>query len=130
MSWSFEKVDITVLDDKLLNANEKLILILCKRFKNAPSGIRLTHRYFMDRTGIKDYRTLVKCLDRLVLLGHLAFHQPQKNRANKFTFNKDEMRDFVVKNLARRKAQSKAMKQIRNRVRQKKVENNVYKLVK
>ena len=84
MSWSFEKVEIDILDDKLLNANEKLILILCKRFKNAPSGIRLTHKYFMDRTGIKDYRTLVKCLDRLVLLGYLGFHQPQKNRANKF----------------------------------------------
>ena len=130
MSWSFEKVEIDILDDKLLNANEKLILILCKRFKNAPSGIRLTHKYFMDRTGIKDYRTLVKCLDRLVLLGYLGFHQPQKNRANKFTFDRNEMREFVVRNVAKRKAQSKAMKDLQNRVRQKKVQNNVYKLVK
>ena len=129
MSWTFEKVDIEILDNKLLTANEKIILILCKRFENAPKGIRLSHKYFMQRTGIKDHRTLLKCLDRLVLLGFFAFFQPQKNPPNKFTFKREEFQEYITKNLARRKSISKAVNSIRKRgVRQRVVGKNVIKL--
>jgi hypothetical protein len=129
MTWTFEKVDVEILDHKLLTANEKIILILCKRFENAPRGIRLSHKYFMERTGIKDYRTVLKCLDRLVLLGYFAFYQPQKNQPNQFTFKREEFQEYITQNLARRKSISKAMVAIRKRgVRQKAVGKNVVKL--
>jgi len=129
MSWTFEKVNVDLLDNKLLTANEKLIVILCKRFEHSPNGIRLSHKYLMQRTGIKSKRTLVKCMDRLVMFGYFAYFQPQKNRPNIFTFDNKLKQQFIAKNLARRKALSTAMKKVKGKgVKHKLVDNNVVKL--
>ena len=41
MSWTFEKVDIDLLDNLSLNSHEKLLFILISRFKNVKNGINI-----------------------------------------------------------------------------------------
>ena len=65
----FEKVDKDLINNRALNSNEKLIYVICKSFENAPRGCRISHKYLMQRTGIKTQPTLIRCLDRLTLFG-------------------------------------------------------------
>ena len=67
MSWTFEKVDIELLDNLNLNSHEKLLYILIKRFYNCKNGINVSNKYLMRRTGIKSEVTLRKYLDNLTL---------------------------------------------------------------
>jgi len=74
----FEKVDKDLINNRALNSHEKLIYIICKSFENAPRGCRISHKYLMQRTGIKTQPTLIRCLDRLTLFGMLARKQIEK----------------------------------------------------
>ncbi len=69
MSWTFEKVDVELLDNLNLNSHEKLLFILISRFKNVKNGINITNTYLMKRTGIQSKVTLRKYLDRLANFG-------------------------------------------------------------
>ena len=42
MSWTFEKVDIELLDNLVLNSHEKLLYILISRFKNCKNGVNVS----------------------------------------------------------------------------------------
>ena len=42
MSWTFEKVDIELLDNLTLNSHEKLLYILISRFKNCKNGVNVS----------------------------------------------------------------------------------------
>ena len=113
MSWTFEKVDIELLDNLNLNSHEKLIYILLRRFKNCKTGINVSNKYLMRRTGIKSKITLRKYLDNLSLYGLCARRQPEKKKANQYTFDKNEMQYFIRQQLGRKKSMSKKMKQIK-----------------
>ena len=113
MSWTFEKVDIELLDNLNLNSHEKLIYILICRFKRHKNGVNVTNNYLLKRTGIKSKATLRKYLDRLANFGLCARNQPAKRKPNKFTFDKQEMQDFIRINMSRRNKLSKAMKKIK-----------------
>ena len=113
MSWTFEKVDIELLDNLNLNSHEKLIYILLRRFRNCKNGINVSNKYLMKRTGIKSKITLRKYLDNLSLYGLCARRQPEKKKANQYTFDKNEMQYFIRQQLGRKKSMSKKMKQIK-----------------
>ena len=91
MSWTFEKVDIELLDNLNLNSHEKLLYILICRFQNCKKGINISNKYLMRRTGIKSEVTLRKYLDNLTLFGLIARHQPKRNKANNYTFDRNKM---------------------------------------
>jgi len=110
MSWTFEKVDIDLLDNLNLNSHEKLLFILISRFKNVKNGINITNSYLMKRTGIQSKVTLRKYLDRLANFGLVARNQPNFKKPNRFTFNKNKMQEFIRTNNVRRKKMSKIMK--------------------
>ena len=110
MSWTFEKVDIDLLDNLNLNSHEKLLFILISRFKNVKNGINITNTYLMKRTGIQSKVTLRKYLDRLANFGLVAWNQPHFKKPNKFTFDKNQMQEFIRTNNGRRKKMSKIMK--------------------
>ena len=110
MSWTFEKVDIDLLDNLNLNSHEKLLFILISRFKNVKNGINITNTYLMKRTGIQSKVTLRKYLDRLANFGLVARNQPHFKKPNKFTFDKNQMQEFIRTNNGRRKKMSKIMK--------------------
>ena len=110
MSWTFEKVDIDLLDNLNLNSHEKLLFILISRFKNVKNGINITNSYLMKRTGIQSKVTLRKYLDRLANFGLVAWNQPHFKKPNKFTFDKNQMQEFIRTNNGRRKKMSKIMK--------------------
>ena len=111
LTWTFEKVDIELLDNLNLNSHEKLLYILIKRFKNCKNGINVSNKYLMRRTGIKSEATLRKYLDNLTLFGLLARHQPKRNKANNYTFNKDDMQHIIRMNLGKRKKIGQTIKQ-------------------
>ena len=113
MSWTFEKVDIELLDNLNLNSHEKLIYILLRRFRNCKNGINVSNKYLMKRTGIKSKITLRKYLDNLSLYGLCARRQPEKKKANQYTFDKNEMQYFIRQQLGRKKSMSKKMKKIK-----------------
>ena len=97
----FEKVDRELIHNKNLTANEKMVLIICLSFKNAPRGCRVSYQFIMDRTGIKDKRTLTKVLDRLTLFGYLG----RKQIDNKFlhiVFDKPTIQEYIKHNVNKR----------------------------
>ena len=108
MSWTFEKVDVELLDNLNLNSHEKLIYILLKRFKNCKTGINVSNKYLMKRTGIKSKITLRKYLDNLALYGLCARRQPEKKKPNQYTFDKNEMQYFIRQQLSRKKDVNKS----------------------
>ena len=110
MSWTFEKVDIDLLDNLSLNSHEKLLFILISRFKNVKNGINITNTYLMKRTGIQSKVTLRKYLDRLANFGLVARNQPHFKKPNKFTFDKNQMQEFIRTNNGRRKKCLKLLK--------------------
>jgi len=122
MSWTFEKVDIELLDNLILNSHEKLLVILIRRFKNCKNGINVSNKYLMKRTGIKSEVTLRKHLDRLTLYGLLARNQPKRQKANQYTFEKDKMQEIIRINMGRRKKLSKIIK---DKIHNKKLLNNI-----
>tara|TARA_Y100000114_G_scaffold157167_2_gene187695 strand:+ start:12091 stop:12486 length:396 start_codon:yes stop_codon:yes gene_type:complete len=103
MSWTFEKVDIELLDNLNLNSHEKLIYILLRRFKNCKNGINVTNKYLMRRTGIKSEATLRKYVDNLTLFGLIARQQPDRNKPNRYTFDRNEMQHIIRMNRGKRK---------------------------
>tara|TARA_A100000172_G_C3015772_1_gene101407 strand:- start:515 stop:922 length:408 start_codon:yes stop_codon:yes gene_type:complete len=113
MSWTFEKVDIELLDNLNLNSHEKLIYILICRFKRHKNGVNVTNKYLLKRTGIKSKVTLRKYLDRLANFGLCARNQPEQRKPNKFTFDKQEMQEFIRINIGRRNKMSKTMKKVK-----------------
>ena len=110
MSWTFEKVDVELLDNLNLNSHEKLLFILISRFKNVKNGINITNTYLMKRTGIQSKVTLRKYLDRLANFGLVARNQPHFKKPNRFTFDKTQMQEFIRTNNGRRKKMSKIIK--------------------
>ena len=103
LSWTFEKVDIELLDNLNLNSHEKLIYILLRRFKNCKNGINVTNKYLMRRTGIKSEATLRKYVDNLTLFGLIARQQPDRNKPNRYTFDRNEMQHIIRMNRGKRK---------------------------
>ena len=61
----------------------------------------------MKRTGIKSEITLRKYLDNLTMFGLLARHQPNRNRANNYTFEKNKMQEIIRMNNGKRNRISK-----------------------
>ena len=110
MSWTFEKVDINLLDNLNLNSHEKLLYILISRFKNVKNGINITNSYLMKRTGIQSKVTLRKYLDRLANFGLVARNQPNFKKPNRFTFDKTQMQEFININNGRRRKMSKIIR--------------------
>jgi len=110
MSWTFEKVDIDLLDNLNLNSHEKLLYILISRFKNVKNGINITNSYLMKRTGIQSKVTLRKYLDRLANFGLVARNQPNFKKPNRFTFDKTQMQEFININNGRRRKMSKIIR--------------------
>jgi len=110
MSWTFEKVDIDLLDNLSLNSHEKLLFILISRFKNVKNGINITNTYLMKRTGIQSKVTLRKYLDRLANFGLVARNQPNFKKPNRFTFDKTQMQEFININNGRRRKMSKIIR--------------------
>ena len=49
----------------------------------------------MRRTGIKSEATLRKYLDNLTLFGLFARHQPKRNKANNYTFERKKMQEII-----------------------------------
>ena len=110
MTWTFEKVDIDLLNNLNLNSHEKLIYILLCRFKKYKNGINISNKYLMRRTGIKSEVTLRKYLDSLTLFGLIARHQPKRNRANHYTLERDKMQEIIRMNRGKRQIMSKSIK--------------------
>ena len=98
----FEKFDKELLNNKVLSANEKVIYIICKSFENAPMGCRISHKYLMDRTGIKTRKTLIKAIDRLTLFGMLARKQIDNGTCH-YVFDKQTMQEYIQHNQNKRR---------------------------
>ena len=111
MSWTFEKVDVELLDNLNLNSHEKLLYILIRRFQNCKYGVNVSNKYLMRRTGIKSEATLRKYWDNLTLFGLVASHQPKRNKANNYTFDRNKMQEIIRMNNGKRQRISKSIKQ-------------------
>jgi len=111
LSWTFEKVDVELLDNLNLNSHEKLLYILIRRFQNCKYGVNVSNKYLMRRTGIKSEATLRKYLDNLTLFGLVARHQPKRNKANNYTFDRNKMQEIIRMNNGKRQRISKSIKQ-------------------
>ena len=98
----FEKVDKDLINNRALNSHEKLIYVICKSFENAPRGCRISHKYLMQRTGIKTQPTLIRCLDRLTLFGMLARKQIDNGTCH-YVFDKKTMQEYIQHNLNKRR---------------------------
>ena len=98
----FEKIDKDLINNRALNSNEKLIYVICKSFENAPRGCRISHKYLMQRTGIKTQPTLIRCLDRLTLFGMLARKQIENGTCH-YVFDKKTMQEYIQHNLNKRR---------------------------
>ena len=98
----FEKVDKDLINNRALNSNEKLIYVICKSFENAPRGCRISHKYLMQRTGIKTKKTLIKCLDNLALFGLMARKQIGQGTCH-YVFDKKTMQEYIQHNLNKRR---------------------------
>jgi|TARA_S200002703_G_scaffold146863_1_gene142256 hypothetical protein len=110
----FEKVDIEIIHNKVLTANEKMVYIICNSFRNAPKGCRVSYQYIKERTGIKDSRTITKILDRLTLFGLLARKQINKKTLH-IVFDKPTMQDYILDNINMRNAQKKSYAKRKNK---------------
>ena len=98
----FEKIDKDLLNSRNLNSHEKLIYVICKSFENAPRGCRVSHKYLMQRTGIKTKKTLIKCLDNLSLYGLMSRKQIGQG-TNHYVFDRENMQSYIAQNIGRRK---------------------------
>jgi hypothetical protein len=98
----FEKIDKDLINNRALNSHEKLIYVICKSFENAPRGCRISHKYLMQRTGIKTQPTLIRCLDRLTLFGMLARKQIDNGTCH-YVFDKKTMQEYIQHNLNKRR---------------------------
>ena len=98
----FEKIDKDLLNNRFLTANEKIIYVICYSYKNAPYGCRVSHKYLMQRTGIKTKKTLIRCLDNLSLYGLLARKQIGQG-SNDYVFDKPTMQEYIQHNINKRK---------------------------
>ena len=112
------KVSYTIIENSLinnphLNAAEKMIYIILKSLENAPYGIRPSHRYIMQKTGIKTRGTLIKHLDRLAMFGLVGFRQPKKNESNEYTFDPPKIQEFIKHNKNKRNKIKKGLHQVR-----------------
>tara|TARA_Y100000004_G_C8592863_1_gene277241 strand:+ start:159 stop:428 length:270 start_codon:yes stop_codon:yes gene_type:complete len=65
----------------------------------------------MRRTGIKSEATLRKYLDNLTLFGLLARHQPNRNKANNYTFERNKMQEIIRMNNGKRSRISRSIKE-------------------
>jgi len=99
---TFEKFDTSLMNNKVLSANEKVIYVICKSFATAPRGCRISHQYLMARTGIKTRKTLIKCLDRLTLFGMLARKQIDNSTCH-YVFDKETMQQYIQHNQNKRR---------------------------
>ena len=124
MTWTFEKVDVDLLDNLNLNSHEKLLFILIRRFKNCKHGVNVSNKYLMRRTGIKSEATLRKYLDNLTLFGLIARHQPQRDKANNYTFDRGKMQEIIRMNRGKRQRISQSIKA---GIRQKKLSQEINK---
>jgi hypothetical protein len=98
----FEKIDKDLINNRALNSHEKLIYVICKSFENAPRGCRVSHKYLMQRTGIKTKKTLIKCLDNLSLYGLMSRKQIGQG-TNHYVFDRENMQSYIAQNIGRRK---------------------------
>ncbi len=98
----FEKIDKDLLNNRNLNSHEKLIYIICKSFEKAPRGARISHKYLMQRTGIKTKKTLIKALDNLSLYGLMARKQIGQGTCH-YVFDKPTMQEYIRHNINKRK---------------------------
>ena len=57
----------------------------------------------MKRTGIKSEATLRKYVDNLTLFGLIARQQPDRNKPNRYTFDRNEMQHIIRMNRGKRK---------------------------
>ena len=112
------KVSYTIVTNDLvnnphLNAAEKMIYIVLKSLENAPYGIRPSHRYIMQRTGIKTRQTLIRHLDRLAQFGLVGFRQPKKNEPNEYSFDPPKIQEFIKHNKNKRNKIKYGLKEVR-----------------
>ena len=98
----FEKIDKDLLNNRNLNSHEKLIYVICKSFENAPRGCRVSHKYLMQRTGIKTKRKLIQYIDNLSLYGLMSRKQIGQG-TNHYVFKKEEMQSYIAQNIGKRK---------------------------
>ena len=98
----FVKIDQDLLNNRFLTANEKIIYVICYSYINAPYGCRVSHKYLMQRTGIKTKKTLIRCLDNLALYGLMARKQIGQG-SNDYVFDKPTMQEYILHNLNKRK---------------------------
>ena len=71
----------------------------------------MSNKYLMRRTGIKSEATLRKYLDNLTLFGLVARHQPKRNKANNYTFDRNKMQEIIRMNNGKRRRISESIKQ-------------------
>jgi len=109
----FEKVDVQLIHNKVLTANEKMVYIICHAFRNAPKGCRVSYQYLMERTGIKDKRTITKILDRLTLFGYLGRKQLNKKTLH-IVFDQPTIQKYIKENIEMRNAQKRAYAKKKN----------------
>ena len=98
----FVKIDQDLLNNRFLTANEKIIYVICYSYINAPDGCRVSHKYLMQRTGIKTKKTLIRCLDNLALYGLMARKQIGQG-SNDYVFDKPTMQEYIQHNNNKRK---------------------------
>ena len=113
----FEKIDKDLINNRALNSHEKLIYIICKSFKNAPRGCRISHQYLMARTGIKTKKSLIKALDRLTLFGMLARKQIDNSTCH-YVFDKETMQQYIQHNQNKRRKISLSKKKSNPQINQ------------
>ena len=101
----FEKIDKDLLNNRNLNSHEKLIYVICKSFENAPRGCRVSHKYLMQRTGIKTKKTLIKCLDNLSLYGLMSRKQIGQ-WTNQYVFDIKNKQSYIDQKIGRRMKRS------------------------
>ena len=98
----FQKIENDLLNNRYLSSHEKIIFIICKSFEKAPRGCRVSHKYLMDRTGIRTKKKLIRCLDNLALYGLMSRTQIGRG-TNHYVFDKDNMQHYIAQNTAKRR---------------------------
>ena len=114
---TFEKFDSDLMNNKVLSANEKVVYIICRSFKNAPMGCRISHKYLMARTGIKTRKSIIKALDRLTLFGMLARKQIDNSTCH-YVFDKETMQQYIQHNQNKRRKISLSKKKSNPQINQ------------
>jgi len=114
---TFEKFDSYLLNNKILTANEKVVYLICKSFQFAPQGCRISHKYLMNRTGVKTRKSLIKILDRLTLFGMLARKQIDNSTCH-YVFDKETMQQYIQHNQNKRRKISLSKKKSNPQINQ------------